>query len=751
MKRRIVFWGILTVFCAVLAAGAQAKETEMYFNDFSDAASLSDFSSIKGNWNIQNGTLSTGSGTGSAYLTYTIPVEYAGKDFRAEVDFLGHTSTGGLLIGGIGAVSGQPKEFFGYDFFVSADAQKGAMGCYNASGAWGGNITVGLPVMQRGTDLHLSVTVREKELTYRITSLDGAIQYFGMTYDIGTSDKDIYTGAGGTIGLRKFYSDGGTFDNFRLTILEDDVLPELNQSSSFAGIDFQYGGDLLVSGQSVCGTGALLSRDAFAENFAAQFEAECVGTTRLLFGAANTQNYYAFEINRDEERVCLYQVADGKFHCLGYKNVPVRDGLRTVRITLRDKVVKLYFEDNFKDADPYPKFDMELEAYAAGQFGIWLDGGTVSGLMVSDAPVQYGKTYQNPVNLGADPDVLYYDGLYYLYSRISDGNNVFRVYTSENLVEWTPKNVVFTHKAEYGTKSYMSPNVFYYENLFYLIYAAKNAEGKERLYYAVSSSPYGPFEPKNPGVPLHDVSEIGGHPFFDDDGKIYLSYVRFGGGNFIWMEEISVADGVITPKPSTLTLVISPTDIYETDGYGLISEGGVIYKHNGLYYMIYATGHYKGHYGEGYAVAEHVLGPYTKYAYNDILTYNSAVDGVGDGIFVLSPDKSELFMVYHQHFSTDRIEPRYTCIDRVKFVPDENDGPDILCVYGPTTTPQPLPSNKKVGDYDSDGRTTAEDVALHIKEVVSGRNDPLYDVNRDGKVNLKDTLHLLYRLLDLGT
>lgn len=63
MKRRIVFWGILTVFCAVLAAGAQAKETEMYFNDFSDAASLSDFSSIKGNWNIQNGTLSTGSGT----------------------------------------------------------------------------------------------------------------------------------------------------------------------------------------------------------------------------------------------------------------------------------------------------------------------------------------------------------------------------------------------------------------------------------------------------------------------------------------------------------------------------------------------------------------------------------------------------------------------------------------------------------------------------------------------------------------
>ena len=33
-------------------------------------------------------------------------------------------------------------------------------------------------------------------------------------------------------------------------------------------------------------------------------------------------------------------------------------------------------------------------------------------------------------------------------------------------------------------------------------------------------------------------------------------------------------------------------------------------------------------------------------------------------------------------------------IDRVKFVPDPNGGPDILTVYGPTTTPQPLPSAK---------------------------------------------------------
>lgn len=263
MRKKRCFLGALIVLFVVLAVGAQAKETEMYFNDFSNAASLSDFTA-KGNWTIQNGSLTTGSGAGSAFLTYTIPNAYAGKNFRVEVDFLGHTSTGGILIGGIGETSGQPAEFFGYDFFISADAQKAAMGCYDVTGAWGGNITVGLASMQRGTDLHLSVTVREKELTYLVTSLDGAAQYFGMTYDIGSSAKDVYKTVGNQVGLRKFYNDTGTFDNFRVTILEDDVLPELNQTASFAGINFQCGGNVEVA---VRGEGGAVQRNRFPRKF----------------------------------------------------------------------------------------------------------------------------------------------------------------------------------------------------------------------------------------------------------------------------------------------------------------------------------------------------------------------------------------------------------------------------------------------------------------------------------------------------
>ena len=69
------------------------------------------------------------------------------------------------------------------------------------------------------------------------------------------------------------------------------------------------------------------------------------------------------------------------------------------------------------------------------------------------------------------------------------------------------------------------------------------------------------------------------------------------------------------------------------------------------------------------------------------------MDGCGDAIFTTSPDGKELFLVYHIHAAAGTaVEPRMTCIDRVKFVPDPNGGPDILTVYGPTSTPQPRPS-----------------------------------------------------------
>ena len=75
---------------------------------------------------------------------------------------------------------------------------------------------------------------------------------------------------------------------------------------------------------------------------------------------------------------------------------------------------------------------------------------------------------------------------------------------------------------------------------------------------------------------------------------MYITYVRFDRGNNIYLQRLTVSEGVITPQDDTLVHVLSPQEDYEADEYGRIVEGGVIIPHGGWYYMIYADGHYLG-------------------------------------------------------------------------------------------------------------------------------------------------------------
>lgn len=734
------------ILLAAVASVSAVERNIIYENDFSSQHAL-DGLDLHGDWRVCDGVLRTDAGSGSAVLMYTLPGNCVGKDFRVEVDFLGHTSTGGILIGGDGqSLSASPAVFFGYDCFIGSNGKKAALGCYAANGAWSGNINVGFDTIDTG-DLHLSVTVRGDNLTYLVTSLDGETRYYGVSYTVGTSARDVYSTFGGKVGLRKFYSDDGCFDNFRVTLIEEESLPPLDRTLALGDMTFAASAGVTASGDRLFGTGTALTNEALSDDFDLTCTAEITGASRFYFGM-NGDDGYCFKVDKDAQTVSLWQIKNGEFSCLGEKSCAVGDGMRGVRICAKNKVASLFFEENRLDSEPFAKFEMTLSDYAAGNFGVKLEGGSIGKIKVVE-PVAYAwETYTNPVAVGADPDVLYYEGTYYLYNRISMGNAVFRVSTSPDLVHWTARNTVFYHESGNVTSGYMSPNVFYYDGVFYLFYAAKNAAGQERVWYATSDSPYGPFTHKEGQKPLHDASEIGGHPYLDESGRIYMSFVRFGGGNHIWLEEVTMCDGVVTPVEGTLTCVISPSEAYENDGYGSISEGGVLYKHNGFYYMIYASGHYKGHYGESYAVAESILGPYTKYEYNEILTYNAFADGVGDGIFVPSPDGKELYMVYHRHASVGRVEPRRTCIDLVKFVPSEGGGPDILTVCGPSTTARPMPSDIGRGDFDGDGRLTLRDALMLCYDNQSRTEySGAADINADGKNDASDIIALLEILI----
>ena len=419
-------------------------------------------------------------------------------------------------------------------------------------------------------------------------------------------------------------------------------------------------------------------------------------------GARWLTGYY-FSVNAKDGSVKLSKVngGDSDHTVLGHMTFPFeKDKWYTMRVQMIGAYAKLWFNNfELETAPIYPKFDVTLKHFSRGALGFNLGDGAAEfrGAKVTeitDIPVFTDEnSYQNPVVYGADPDILYHNGTYYLYFTDTQDMSLFQCYTSKDLIHWSEPIVVFHGVDGWGNNEYMSPNVIYREDedLFYMFYASHTSPdpvtGRREAHvaFASSKSPTGPFKSMTM-KPLHeDVQEIGGHPFIDEDGRAYLTVVRFNKGNEIWAYEIKMKDGVVTPLDDTLVKIMVPTEPWECD-YARIVEGGVIFKHKGLYYMIYAGSHYKGDYGEGFAIAEKPLGPYKKYKYNPILRATGFTRGTGDSVYTRKAN-GEYIMFYHQHFSTTEISPRHICYDPMKFV-EMPDGPDVIVVHGPTGTPQ---------------------------------------------------------------
>ena len=745
--QRIIHFICVSFILALLTILVGAKEIVVYENDFSKSDLLG--CEETGNWQIADGVLKTESGSGSAYLTYRIPEEYKGCNYRIDVDFLGHTSTGGIMIGATGnSLSLKPKIFHGFDCFISSSGTKAALGCYNDLGNWSGNICNTDEYLPLG-DLHLTVFVRDNEFVYRVYSLDKETQYCGISYTLGTSELESYSAYSNVVGLRKFYSDAGCFDNFSITVYTDDILPVMNNTVNFDGISFAAS-TLTKNGNAFSGSGAMLSTAPLQENFKATLTLTPCNISKLLFGMTDEKNGYAFTIDKNEEKVALYRIKDGKYILLGERSTPVGDKSYLTYVSVHDKVVSVLFDAYQSDGAAFPDFELEIPDYTAGKFGIWLEGGEVESLSITDSKGKVGETYLNPVFVGADPEVRYFDGTYFAYRRVSEGKNVVRAYTSPDLVHWTERNIVFTHKDSYTPNSYMSPNVICYDGVYYLFMACKNAEGKHRITYSSSSSPYGPFEfiGDTPTFLHDDVSEIGGIPFIDDDGKVYLAFARFGNGNHSYIEEFILSGGRVTPVQGTLSHIVSPQFEYEIDGFGNISEGGIIYKHNGYYYATYASGHYLGHYGQSYLVSENILGPYKLYEYNEIIPHNSAVDGVGDGMFVESPDGTELWFVYHQHAAVGTVEPRQTRIDKVQFIKNPDGGPDIMTINAPSTTPQTVPSFNGRFDLNKDGYASLADLFVLLqRQSKKPEYKGTFDLDGNGREDFNDSVTLIKKIV----
>lgn len=252
--------------------------------------------------------------------------------------------------------------------------------------------------------------------------------------------------------------------------------------------------------------------------------------------------------------------------------------------------------------------------------------------------------YTNPILVGggADPAVLFHDGLYYCYTTNQQG----RVYISEDLVNWREGPKVLPEHL----KGAWAPEVYYHpeDGKFYLYYTYKYKIG-----VAVADRPDAPFE----DLGFIIISAIDGHLFRDDDGALYLYFTYTPDFTMYCVPMFSPTEA---GGPSTKCFEISQD--WERNDFS-INEGPWIFKQDGTYYLFYSgsDGQSK-YYSVGYASAATPLGPWKKNPDNPVVQHTEEIWGPGHGSF--ARDRAgQWWHVYHQKTSTDRGWKRFICID----------------------------------------------------------------------------------------
>lgn len=427
------------------------------------------------------------------------------------------------------------------------------------------------------------------------------------------------------------------------------------------------------------------------------------GITGLYFGGTSTDptdaNGYYFEINSAKKTATLYNVASGIYRIIAEENVNILSSNARIKVTVGKSQNKdaatLYFDDNALVDEAYPKFDLSLPALGSA-VGLYAENAvaTLPVCVKEDAPASDKGYFKNNIlEQFTDPEVYFENGKYYFYgTRASTQNKGVQCFSTTDFVNFEDEGLVLRHGAAFGDGVYKAANIVKYGDWYYLFYMAKSsALDTSVTAYASAKSPTGPFENAEKTALTSDSNFIGGQPFVDDDGKVYLIYARTTGGNKLYGSEITLRDGKATIDLSTEKKLLEPTEKWENAKASVV-ECGYLVKHEGTYYLLYSGGNYNSTYGTGYATSENPLGPYTKYEYNPILVSNDQAFGVGAATVFVSPDGSEHFIAYLRNFSPTVVRPLLTCVDRIRFVDNPSGGADIIEMYGPTVNPQPLPS-----------------------------------------------------------
>lgn len=223
------------------------------------------------------------------------------------------------------------------------------------------------------------------------------------------------------------------------------------------------------------------------------------------------------------------------------------------------------------------------------------------------------QAYHNPILPGfyPDPSVIRADQDYYMVTSTFEYMPGVPIFHSRDLIHWDQIGHVLTRESQVNLRSRKSsegifaPVLRYHDGVFYMITTDVQGIGN---FYVTAKDPAGLWSDPIT-IPYGNIDPS---LFFDEDGKVYVStQAGFGETSHVIQYEIDAATGKALSEP-----VI----IWKGDE-GPWVEGPHLYKINGWYYMMTASGGTGPQHREIIGRSKQPYGPFDRLPY-PILTHN---------------------------------------------------------------------------------------------------------------------------------
>lgn len=270
-----------------------------------------------------------------------------------------------------------------------------------------------------------------------------------------------------------------------------------------------------------------------------------------------------------------------------------------------------------------------------------------------------GGRYKNPIINAdySDPDACRVGNDYYLTSSSFDCFPGLQILHSTDLVNWEIVGAALTddypilpeykdtdidwHKRIQHGKYVFAPSIRFHDGWFYIFWG----DPDQGLFMTKTQNPRGTWE--KPVCVKEGKGMIDCCPFWDDDGKAYLSYAcagsRLGLNSVILVSPLS-ADGTHTTGQSRI--------VYDGHEDNPIIEGTKLYKRNGYYYILSPAGGVK----HGWQVelrSKDIYGPYEEHI--GLAQGKTNVNGPHQGAWVDTQNGEDWFIHFQDKEAYGRV------------------------------------------------------------------------------------------------